>query len=74
LSDGEWHTGLELCDRIGARYATGLMSFVRKLRRPEFGGHIIDCEYSPRLSRLHDHQIYRYRMRDGMESYSGKTS
>lgn len=62
LSDGRWHTGLELARRCGTTYATGMMSYVRKLRLAEHGGHRVECVYDPVLSKRHKRQIYRYRM------------
>ena len=64
LSDGRWHSGLELARRCRTTFATGLMSYVRKLRQPEHGGHTIDCIYDERTSRRVGRQVYRYRMRE----------
>jgi len=62
LGDGQWHTGLELARRCGVRYATGMMSYVRKLRLREHGGHIVQCVYDPDASKRMKRSIYRYRL------------
>jgi hypothetical protein len=63
LADGRWHSGLELARRCRTVYATGMMSYVRKLRLEEHGGHSIDRVYDPQASRRTGRQVHRYRMR-----------
>jgi hypothetical protein len=62
LADGRWHTGLELARRCRTQYATGLMSYVRKLRRDEHGGHVVRCVFDAAASRRAGRQVWRYKM------------
>jgi hypothetical protein len=62
LSDGEWHTGLEIARRVGTSYATGVMAYVRKLRTELHGANTILAEYDPVASKKHERQVWRYRL------------
>lgn len=44
LRDGAWHTIRELADLAGCSDAAA-SARIRDLRKPKFGGHVIDREY-----------------------------
>lgn len=63
LSDGRWHTGLELAHRIGRKhYSTGIAAKIRDLRKPEYGGYVIESEKDVKESRRTGMQVWRFRM------------
>lgn len=63
MYDGRWRTGLEIAHAIGREsFTTGIAAKLRQLRRPEFGGHIIESVLDPQRSKLSGQQVWRYRM------------
>ena len=67
LSDGRWHTGLDLCRECGKQFGTGLTAKLRDLRKPEHGGHVIESRRNEELSRLEKCNVWEYRMILGVE-------
>ena len=54
MSDGRWHTLAELSDRVGGTEAA-CSARLRDLRKPKFGGHLVERRYVP-----NGLWIYRY--------------
>jgi hypothetical protein len=67
LSDGRWHTGLELAHACGeSSYTTGVAAKVRDLRKPAYGGCVIAAERDVDESSRTGRQVWRFRMALGL--------
>jgi DNA-binding IclR family transcriptional regulator len=57
LKDGQWHTLAEIAEHTGDPEAS-VSARLRDLRKPKFGGYIVEREYVAR-------GLFRYRLRVG---------